>query len=76
MHEVIVMKEAVKNGREAGTKQELKYTILTDSDVERIMSNLGQYDEITHEELLQLSVERLQGKKVSDIIREERDEGY
>jgi len=34
------------------------------------------YKEISSDELRQLSVERLNGRKVSEMIREERNEGY
>ncbi len=70
------MSKKIENKNTTATKSKLKIRNLTLEDVDRIMARLGPCEDLTHEELLKLSEEKLQGRKVSDIIREERDEGY
>ena len=70
------MNEAVKNGHQTGKKREIKFSKLKLEDIRFAISQLGPYKKMTVEECQKLSIEKLNGRSVSDIVREERDSGW
>ncbi len=61
---------------EQETKTQPTTSTLKNDDIEKIMSTIGPYKKMSVEECQALSQQKLKGRKVSDIIMEEREAGW
>lgn len=70
------MNEQTVKDYKQGDATKIRYTTLTQDDVQSIMSKLGPYKEMTALECQELSLKRMGDRKISDVIREEREAGW
>ncbi len=68
------MNEKTTNGLK--NKKEDQLSNLSKDDIHYMLHELGISRTMTHEELFQLSQDRLKDVEVSTIVRQERDKGY
>lgn len=69
------MNEAVKNNCSIEPKREIKFSRLSQEDIDSVISQLGPYDEMTIEECQAMTAKMLGKNGLSSAIIEMRREG-